>query len=209
MRRNAIIKASSAERNRLEVLYDGAPIDDPNIIIIRIANTGKREIVAADYPDPMLIDFGRAKVINLESVGRTDIGFRMFWSEDNDKSKFLLAPLLLNEGESLELKFATDGELSEPKIDARFAGQSARIADMRRRRWKRTAIVGGVVALLWIALFIYMFAFVFPTLPGANEPVPPIAYPLTIATVALAGVSAILAGYVAIRGSRTLKLMLE
>jgi hypothetical protein len=96
----------------------------------------------------MLIDFGRAKVINLESVGRTDIGFRMFWSEDNDKSKFLLAPLLLNEGESLELKFVTDGELSEPKIDARFAGQSARIADMRRRRWKRTAIVGGVVALL-------------------------------------------------------------
>jgi hypothetical protein len=107
------------------------------------------------------------------------------------------------------LKFVTDGELSEPRIDSRFAGQAAPIADMRRCRWKLTRIVGGLVALLWIALFTYVFVFVVPTLPGANDPVPPMVYPLTIATAVLALFSSIFGAYVAVSGSRTLKLMLE
>jgi phosphate transport system substrate-binding protein len=72
MSRNAIIKAAGDERDRLQVLYDGDPVGDPNIIIVRVANTGKREIVEADFPTPIELDFHGANVLTIEDVGRSE-----------------------------------------------------------------------------------------------------------------------------------------
>jgi hypothetical protein len=47
-------------------------VDDPNIIVLRVGNTGKREILETDFPRPIRLDFGEASVLTIEGVDRSD-----------------------------------------------------------------------------------------------------------------------------------------
>jgi len=151
MSRNAIISADTEERGRLKVLYDGNPVNDPNIVIVRLGNTGKREILEADFPDPIRVDFGGASVLTIQDIDRSDPAVKARWSKDHaNQSAVLLKPELLNRGEWIEMKFVTDGELKNPDIDIRFAGQSAPAADLRRRRRIKSGILMILITITWI-----------------------------------------------------------
>jgi phosphate transport system substrate-binding protein len=173
MSRNAIISADAEERRRLEVLYDGDPVDDPNIILVRLGNTGKREILEADFPDPIRLDFGAASVLTIQGMESSAPGINARWHRDpNDASIVLLKPQLLNKGEWFDMKFVTDGKLKKPKIEIRFAGQSAPAADLRRKRRRRSRILTGLAVATYLALGFYFAVYVMPLLPGSSVPAP-------------------------------------
>jgi hypothetical protein len=117
MSRNTIISAEPKERSRLEVLYDGKPVNDPNIIVVRLGNTGKRAILAADFPDPIRLDFGSARVLIIQRMERSHPRIRATYQKDpRDASIVMLKPQLLNRREWFDLKFVTDGALKSLRL---------------------------------------------------------------------------------------------
>jgi hypothetical protein len=91
MSRNRLISADAEERGRLEVLHDGDPVDEPNIIIVRLGNTGKREILEADFPYPIRLDFDAARVLTIQSMGGSDPGMSLAWRKDPNDASIMLA----------------------------------------------------------------------------------------------------------------------
>jgi hypothetical protein len=171
MSHNPIISADAQERGRLKVLYDGDPVDEPNIIVVRLGNTGKREILGTDFPEPIRLDFRGANVLTVQGVRCSNPGIAAQCIEDPTEppSVVLLRPELLNSGEWLDMKFVTDGELKKPKIDVRFAGQSDQAADLRRRRHRVGRITGGLLLLAFLGLQVYFFVFVAPKVPNFTD----------------------------------------
>jgi hypothetical protein len=150
---NRIIRVTPAELNklRLRVVYGERNIDDPNIIVLRILNAGHQEIREDDFDRPITIEFKESQLLALDVIGQSspsmEVSFKLDTSAPN---RVTLNPLLLNVGDWLELQFVTDGDIEQPSIGARIAGQTMEPTMVPRFRPMvpiYAAIVGGLFGL--------------------------------------------------------------
>jgi hypothetical protein len=130
----------------LTVVYDGHEVDSPNIIVVRVGNTGKAELRALDFDGPVMLEFARSRLLSASVSRKRDESITVDFDQTEKSISF--TPTLLNAGEWVEFQFVTDGALEVPSIHARVAGQAGRILDVdkRKRAWAPWGMAGIMVA---------------------------------------------------------------
>jgi hypothetical protein len=151
---NRIIQANASARKNFAVSYEGSEVKDPNILVIRIGNTGDEVVRSEDFApdDSIVVDFKPAKLLLLDVVHRSDpnIGNYRLVQNDHDMA---YVPAYLNAGEWLDFQFITDGPLNRPKMKCRFAGQTHPFKSVRdsynlnRKMALNMAVVAFFIAL--------------------------------------------------------------
>jgi hypothetical protein len=49
---------SGSRSEALEIRYKGSPVHDVRLLVVRVWNSGNKEIVPTDYDEPLLLQFG-------------------------------------------------------------------------------------------------------------------------------------------------------
>ena len=169
---NRIISATEDQRKRLTVAYDGHNVENPYVLVLRIANAGKQEISASDFPEPILIDFGETRVLTIETIGKHNPKVTGSFTVETSKPNLAqFTPQLLNRDEWVEFQFVTDGDPGSPTISARFAGQSAPMTnfeEVRKRRDRRVRTMWIFANTVLAIAFSMAFALGFIKLVGMS-----------------------------------------
>jgi hypothetical protein len=108
---------------KLGVVYDGSPVPDASILIVRLVNTGDKAVRAEDFNSDLAIRIeGAHQVVSaLATRSRpTDLGPEVSVGED----RVLVAPLLLNPGDMIELQLLVSGIASIATVEGRLADVS-------------------------------------------------------------------------------------
>jgi hypothetical protein len=157
--KNEIIRAGDDERENLQVVYAGAEVKSPNITVVRIGNVGKQAIVDDDFRgDPVKIDFGDAIILSTTLTNQQNSGVSIHGMELSEESAVGVTPVFLNSGEWFDLRFVTDGDLVNPKVTARFIGETTSIMsarDMLRRRRRPASVILATVFIGMFAILLY------------------------------------------------------
>ena len=142
------ILSSKSRSLPLKVVYDDLEVDSPNIVVLRVGNSGKAEIHGDDFDGPVRIEFNESRLLAASVSRKLDESINIDIVRDGDKS-VSFTPRLLNVGEWVELQFVTDGLLEVPKVHARVAGQNGGSLDVtqaRKKVWQPLNWVGLAVA---------------------------------------------------------------
>jgi hypothetical protein len=122
MSKSRIINAGANERANLNVVYKNHEVANPNILVLRVGNIGKSAIPRSDLPEPIRIILHDAKLLATEVMSASNPAVKATLDiSANDPNVVELEPELFNKGESLEVQLVTDGELSDPVVQARVA----------------------------------------------------------------------------------------
>lgn len=156
----------SAERelaDKVQVLFNGKPVDDARLVVLRLWNAGNESIKTEDYDQqtPIVIDFGEnTEVLDAEilETSPASIKMRQLLSIASDIAAILLQPLLLNSKDSITVKVLLSRFTGTIQVNARIDGVKE-ILSYRPgipRELKIVVIVAcAVIILLLLFSFIY------------------------------------------------------
>jgi hypothetical protein len=187
-----IADAASKIRSGLTVHWNGRAVDKPRTVSLRIINTGKKEVVAADYTKPVTIAIPGAEIHDavVTAVSDPDLHeLRSIRSSTNGQEDLPveLKPALLNEADWIELQLIVSGYEGTPDVSARFAGQSRKkMIDIRsqRRTWERFNFIG--LALLTPFVAVGILAMLYPDIPLLTSIFVSISVAIGLATLLIA-----------------------
>jgi hypothetical protein len=155
--RNRIIRAGESQRKRLKVVYDSTEVENPNLTVIRLGNRGKDEIRAEDWDPPISLDFSPAKIISYDIAKRSVPAIGGQFSDVQD-SRISFRPTLLNRHEWFDFHIVTDGELIDPRITGRIAGETHELGNINDEHRFPTWVTVGATILLGAGIAIGMFS---------------------------------------------------
>lgn len=99
-------------RGNIQVLFDGKPVQDAQLIIVEIINSGNVAIKSTDYNSPINLDFGEnARILTAEVIKTTPDSLDA--SINIKGTKVFLKPTLLNKKDSITIK-AIVGQFNDP-----------------------------------------------------------------------------------------------
>jgi hypothetical protein len=160
---NRLIRATGKDRERLKVVYKNEEdrereVNNPNILVLWIGNTGRKPITKSDFENDISIQFNQSELLSAEVGSVRDDAIAPNIEIDRDHPNVVwLKPLLLKPREWLELQFLTDGSLQYPTIKARFAGKASAL-DLpgRHSELKLRLFFGGMVLVTVASMTIAM-----------------------------------------------------
>jgi len=178
--RTPLLSVEDEVKGKVQILFDGNPVQDIHLVVLKIINSGNVPIVSTDYERPVSLSFGENPRILTAEVSETDPD-NLEISVDIQATKVMLDPVLLNGGDSITLKFLVS-QLDEINIDGRIIG----VKDIRKHTAGITAnrlrsfgaylvlagatlsVVGPVLAMVWdfIGLPPPLSHIVFPSILG-------------------------------------------
>ena len=142
-----LLNVSEKSLGPIQVLYDGAPVTDPQLIVMRVANTGNVPITAEDFERPVSFQFGDGCAVLSATVGSTEpehLGLSVVARD----ACVILEPVLLNQADSATLTVLVSGKARFPTADGRIRGVHS-IHPVLERRWVDWSLmIGGCV---WFA----------------------------------------------------------
>lgn len=119
-----LISKKNITNSKVEVLYDGKPVESVRIIQIELRNTGAKEILPADFVEPVQLIFPDSyQVFEAEIAKKHPGNFSPKFSRS--KNTFTLEPTLMNAGDWVILQvIAGFSEAAPILIDGRISGVS-------------------------------------------------------------------------------------
>lgn len=141
--------------DRLRVLYEEKPVENPSLVVLTLTNTGNAPIEPQDFKGSLSISLSSPSVILTAGVTETDPpGLNVCHRISG--SQLLVEPLLLNPGDSISLKMLV-GECHGPlKVDARISGVKAIDRHIEGFRsfisLSLTGIACVTAALIWLVV---------------------------------------------------------
>ncbi|MDQ5823881.1 MAG: hypothetical protein M3441_06655 [Chloroflexota bacterium] len=116
------VEGTGLQPNSISVLFDGRPVTSTlYLIIMRIRNSGNVPIGSHDYAEPLLIRLeGTERVLTVQvaAVHPTNLSPKLAVNA----SEVTIQPLLLNPGDSFELKMLVEGYSGEATVEGRIQG---------------------------------------------------------------------------------------
>jgi hypothetical protein len=109
----------------LDVHFDGRPVDDPSLTVLRMVSTGERGIASETFESPLRITLeGASKVVHasVSAVRPSDLPVVL----TTDSNRVSIEPLLLNPGDFIEILALADGQPTHVALDARIADVTPR-----------------------------------------------------------------------------------
>jgi hypothetical protein len=145
-----MVSATGEERQRLQVIYNDAEVENPNLTIVRLGNIGKQDIIRDDFRGhPIQIDFGNSVILSATCSDRQNPEISIEFASIPGRNAVGVTPDLLKPAEWFDLKVVTDGRLIEPRMTARIVGDKLGLKrgdlDFIARRKRRTlATISGL-----------------------------------------------------------------
>lgn len=104
-----ILDVGDQARDKLQILFDGKPMSDARLVVLKLWNSGNVPIEIDDYENrnPIKFNFGdKAEVLNVEVLETTpsNLKSRVNASLKADRGNVVLEPLLLNNQDTITLK---------------------------------------------------------------------------------------------------------
>jgi hypothetical protein len=116
-----LVSLQDSAARQLQVLYNGQPVADVSLIVLRVQNTGNEPIPTVDYEKPITFQFGEgAQVLSAEITEMTppNLGASVRLTPNSVE----LAPTLLNSEDTLLVKALISGSAIKVTADARIVG---------------------------------------------------------------------------------------
>lgn len=134
--------------SELEINYRDTQLKDPRLVIVRIANTGRRAVEQNDYVEPITVQYEHNPPLGFtEAEGSSpnivgdDIGL-VTASDSAFVSRVEVRPKLLNPRDWFDLQLLSDGDPGKIGVHARFSDQRRAMQDFEGR-----STLGRVVGL--------------------------------------------------------------
>jgi len=109
---------------KLHIVFEGKPVEDVNLSIIKIYNSGNTPIVSNDYERPINLYFGEnSQILTTEVIEKNPDNLEV--TTHIKGTKVMLDPLLLNKKDSITLKIIfsqSDKSINNINIDGRIVG---------------------------------------------------------------------------------------
>jgi hypothetical protein len=133
---------------KLRITFEEKPVEDVELIAIKLVNSGSRPILLEDYVRPVSFDFGRGTDLLTAEVGATEPDDLKPNPPRIEGTKIVLDPVMMNGGDSMTLRILTSRFQGKITVDGRIADVK-RIgkADGTRQSVARSArmVLGGLL----------------------------------------------------------------
>jgi len=140
----------------VDISLSGAMLQRPHFVVLEVMNAGNQTIRSADVEVPLTIDAGRASIAKVQVMNAHPASVKP--KIDIFQGKAVLAPLLLNPGDSFQIGVLTSGAIPEISTDARIAGVGdVRLVDYEQGRIHVPDTAKVVVCMFLLSMYMALF----------------------------------------------------
>ena len=151
--RTPLLSVEDKVKGKLQILFDGEPVQDVHLATVIIINSGNIPITSADYERPVNLSFGEEAQILTAEVTETNPD-SLQASVDIEATRVVLKPVLLNGGDSITLKLLVS-RLGGISVDGRIVGvKDIRTPAAQIAAYKRLLVFGSVLMLGGLIFFV-------------------------------------------------------
>jgi hypothetical protein len=119
--RTPLLSVDREIKKDLQILYQGKPIQQVHLLLMKLINSGNVPVTASDFERPFSLLFSEdAKVIAAEIIKTKPESLRATIAFENQK--VVLNPVLMNGGDSITLKILVSKLNGDFKVDGRIVG---------------------------------------------------------------------------------------
>jgi hypothetical protein len=112
--------APTSAKNRVRILLDDKPIENAELLLVKIKNTGLLPIKSSDFETPLILSLGTsAKILDSEIYDLSPRNLQVKFSAENETIK--INPVLLNSKDSFTVKIIAES-LSKVELSGRIVG---------------------------------------------------------------------------------------
>jgi len=141
-----LLSVDNEVKGKVQVLFDGNPVQDVYLVTLEFINSGNVPIVPADYVRRVSVSFGESARILTCEVVKTDPD-NLEASVDIEATRVALEPVLLNSGDAITLKFLVSG-FDVIEFDGRIVGvKHVHKFVTRQAAFQAIAVAVGVLSL--------------------------------------------------------------
>lgn len=118
-----LVRVESGYESRLDINFDGKPAKSLSWVALRIINAGNVPIEASHFAKPIVITTPQGASmldVTIKGAGDVEASWAKYELEDG-RDAVEIAPLLLNEGDSIGIDFLVAGE-ADVSVSARVSG---------------------------------------------------------------------------------------
>lgn len=108
-------------QDKLRVFYEGKPVSNLRLLVLRIQNTGNQPILTQDFDEPIGFTFNEGINIIDGEIGSTKPDNLRINLTKVDK-ELLLSPILFNPGDYVEVNLLIDGAMKDFRVSGRVIG---------------------------------------------------------------------------------------
>jgi hypothetical protein len=117
----SLLTVNEKVEGKLQILYEGTPISDAQLIVIRVLNSGNVPILETDYKLPLQFVFGKgAKILSAEVTDKVPDNLPATVTSNDNSFEF--KSTLLNSKDSITVKALVSDYQGRPKPVARIIG---------------------------------------------------------------------------------------
>ena len=108
----------------LTVSHQGREVRDASVVVLRLVNTGDKAILPEDYRSDLSICLDGVNEVIAATATRTRPG-ELSPEVTTEQRKVLIAPLLVNPGDMIELQILASGLASSARVESRIVNVQA------------------------------------------------------------------------------------
>ena len=154
--------------NKLQITYDGIPVEAPHVYDISIQNSGNLAIDNTDFKQDFVIEFsgcGGILSCRLSKSTNSSIAEEVVSNARFENEKLIISDFFLNPGESFSLLVITNGAASRVDYQARLSGisklsihnaQAERIAELVNNRHSSMTLFIIILGAVMIGIIAYL-----------------------------------------------------
>jgi hypothetical protein len=157
-----LLQIGSEIAGRVQILLDGKPIEDVNLLIVTVTNTGNVPIATPDYEQPVTMTFGeKVQIIEADITAKEPENLPI--AIERDQTTVTIKPTLLNSRDSLTIKMLISG-----KLDFAMTGRIVGIKEIKNRPYNEhltrtvklvdifiTAITYVAISIIFIGAWVF------------------------------------------------------
>jgi len=152
-----LLSLSEEVKGILQILYKGKLVDQVHLIRLRLLNSGNTPIQSSDFEKPVSIDFGNKAKILSASILKTDPE-NLTPSLKIKKNSVVLSPLLMNKGDTINIKILVSRFEEVIQLDGRIVGVK-NIKEVEEEKTYHTLLL--LLSLIVITYGFFQFFLIF------------------------------------------------
>lgn len=151
-----LLRIDEEIRRNLEVLFNGEPVKDIQLIIAKIINTGNVPIKSIDYEGPINLNFGKDSQILTAEIIETS-PHNLIASANIEGNAVIIPPTLMNGKDWITLKILVSQFDETITVDSRIFGvnEVKEYTDLSKNEFVHNVItfaIGGLTFLMLLAI---------------------------------------------------------
>lgn len=157
--KTSIVRKPKGAESRLSVTFDGQPVANADLVLLRMRNAGNQTITTTDFEDTLRVQFeaeagkDSPRVLSVEPVKLSNPAMQV--KATIEDGRVVVHPVLLNEGDSVQLRIIGEN-LAHAKLalHGRLSGIPTLVQERagEQRSTQRAAILTGLIVLFAAAM---------------------------------------------------------